>query len=308
MTSDIPGRPELGAVVVGVDASTPAREAALWAAAEADHRGGPLHIVHASDSDRRVFHSSADTIQAVREAGRKLLAETAAAVRESRPGLVVTTELSRQGPVAGLHAAAGERGTIVVGNRGLGGFGSLMLGSVGLGVAARTEVPVIVVRGAADRPGTGVVTAAVHGASDLDWLRIAAAEAQARKASLRLLSVYNVLAHVGGVTTMLDSLGDIADEKVHEVAAVAERLSQLYPDLPLVHHVETGTSVPGMLVEASVHTDLMVMGSKRRVLGAGPALGRVAHAMLHHGNCPVEIIPPGYADEAAGTSEAADAS
>ncbi|WP_318198245.1 universal stress protein [Streptomyces sp. MCL20-2] len=292
MTSTTSAPVTLGAVVVGVDASAPARAAALWAAEEADRRGRPLHIVHAADTDQRMLYAGVEAIQAILEAGRDLLTDTAEAVSDRYPGLIVTKELSRIDPVGGLRAAAGERGTIVVGSRGLGGFGALMLGSVGLGLAARNEVPVIVVRGELDRATTGVVTAAVHGASDLDWLMLAAAEAQAHKASLRLLSVCNVLAQVGTVTTMLDSLGEVAKQQVHEVTAMAGRIGEVYPDLTVTHHVETGTSVPGILVEASKHTDLMVLGSRRHLLGLGPALGRVSHAVLHHGHCPVEIVPP----------------
>ncbi|MER5281157.1 universal stress protein [Streptomyces sp. NPDC002809] len=294
MTSDSALPLELGAVVVGIDASAQARTAALWAAAEADLRGRPLYIVHATDTDRRAILSSADTIQALRETARDLLAGTADAVVERFPGLTVTKELSRQEPVAGLYAAAGNRGTIAVGSRGLGGFGALLLGSVGLGVAARTRVPVIVVRGALDRAETGVITAAVYGASDLDWLTVAAAEAQVRRTSLRLLSVCNVLAHVGSVTTMLEDVGGIAEQRAHEVSAMADRIRARCPGLTVTHHVETGTSVPGVLVDATACTDLLVMGTRHRVFRAGPALGRTSHALLHHSHCPVAIIPPDF--------------
>ncbi|MFF5923406.1 universal stress protein [Streptomyces flavochromogenes] len=295
MTSETPARPELGNVVVGVDGSPSGRAAVLWAAGEADRRGRPLHLVHAADTDRRAIFSNAETIQAVREAGRDLLIETASAVRDLFPDLAVTKELDRQEPVAGLRAAAGHRGTIVVGNRGLGGFSALMLGSVGLGVAARAEVPVIVVRGDGDRPASGSVTAAVHGASDRGWLLVAAAEADARKAALRLVSVWNVLTHVGSVATMLDDLDEIARQRVHEIKALADLAQEFYPTLTVSHHVETGTSTPGILVEASAHTDLLVMGREHRALGVGPSLGRVAHTLLHHAHCPVEIVPPAFA-------------
>ncbi|WP_370415916.1 universal stress protein [Streptomyces fradiae] len=295
MISEIPARPELGNVVVGVDGSPSARMAVLWAAAEADRRGRTLHLVHAADTDRRALFADAETIQAVREAGRDLLTETVSTVHERFPDLAVTKELSRQEPVAGLWAAAGHRGTIVVGNRGLGGFSTLLLGSVGMGVAARAEVPVIVVRGDGDRPESGSVTAAVHGASDVSWLLVAAAEADARKAVLRLVSVWNVLTHVGSVATMLDDLDEIARQRVHEIKALADRVSDFYPGLDVSHHVETGTSTPGNLVEATAHTDLLVMGREHRVLGAAPSLGRVAHVLLHHAHCPVEIVPPAFA-------------
>ncbi|MFC8277978.1 universal stress protein [Streptomyces sp. NPDC057271] len=295
MTSEIPTRPELGNVVVGVDGSPSGRTAVLWAAAEADRRGRSLRLVHAADTDRRALFANAETIQAVREAGRDLLIETASTVQERFPDLDVTRELSRQEPVAALRGAAGHRGTIVVGNRGLGGFSALMLGSIGLGVAARAETPVIVVRGDGDRPESGSVTAAVHGASDIGWLLVAAAQADARKAVLRLVSVWNVLAHVGSVATMLDDLDEIARQRVHEIKALADLVRDFYPGLIVSHHVETGTSTPGILVEASAHTDLLVMGREHHVLGAVPSLGRVAHVLLHHAHCPVELVPPAFA-------------
>ncbi|MGW6417357.1 universal stress protein [Streptomyces sp. NPDC055055] len=293
MTSEMPVRPRLGDVVVGVDGSPSGRTAALWAAAEADLRGRALRVVHAADTDRRAYWTDAETLQAVREAGRDLLIGTADAVRERHPDLSVTRELSRREAVAGLREAAGDQGTIVVGNRGLGGFSALLLGSVGLGVAARAEVPVIVVRGGDDRPETGSVTAAVHDAADLDWLLVAAAEADARKAALRIVSVWNVLAHIGTVATMLDDLDGIARRRVGEVKELADHVRLLYPRLIVGHHVETGTSTPGILIEASARTDLLVMGRSRGRgrLGVGPALGRVAHALIHHAQCPVEIVP-----------------
>lgn len=294
MSGEHPGRAELGNVVVGVDGSPSARTAVLWAAAEADRRGSRLHLVHAADTDRRALFADAETIQEVREAGRDLLARTARLVAERFPDLDVTGELGRQEPLSALRSAAGARGTIVVGHRGLGGFATLMLGSVGLGVAARADVPVIVVRGERNGPGTASVTAAVRGVADLDWLPLAAAEAQAREAALRVVSVWNVLTQVGSVATMLDDLDGIARQRVSETQAVAERIRRLHPGLVVDHHVETGTSSAGILVEASARTDLLVMGRGRRPLGVGRSLGRVAHSLIHHAHCPVEIVPRGF--------------
>lgn len=139
--------PELGSVIVGVDGSKPARQATLWAAAEAARRKRPLHIVYGADTDTRALFFSVESLERVRQAGRELLDSTAAAVTEQFPGLPVNTEFSRSAPVPSLHRSAGLHGTIVVGSRGAGGFSTLMLGSVGLKVAAGAKTPVIVVRG-----------------------------------------------------------------------------------------------------------------------------------------------------------------
>ncbi len=282
---------ELGSVIVGVDGSQPARRAALWAADEAARRGRPLHIVHGADTDSRALYLSTESIERIRNAGRELLQDTAAAIAEQHPDLGVTAEFSRSAPVPSLHRAAGLRGTIVVGNRGLGGFNSLMLGSVGLKVAAGAKTPVIVVRGNGDEVETGVVLAAVRNEKDLVCARYAAREAEVRKASLRLLHVWNILQSAGSVVSMLDDVEEIADEHVHRLTAVADRIREEFPGLTVQADAEKSTSVAGALVEASHHADLLVMGGRRSPGYIGPTLGRATHSLVHHAHCPVQLIP-----------------
>ncbi|WP_327418546.1 universal stress protein [Streptomyces sp. NBC_01233] len=282
---------ELGAVIVGVDGSDPARQAAMWAAAEAARRERPLHIVHGSDTDGRVLYVSAKSIERVRQTGRELLDATVAEVRERFPGLQVNAEFSRSAPVPSLHRSAGPDDTIVVGNRGLGGFGSLTLGSVGLKVAAGAKTPVIIVRGTENGAETGVVLAAVRDGHDLDCARYAAREAQLREGSLRLLHVWNILQSVGEVVTLLDDVEEIANEQVHHLNAVADRIREEFPDLTVQVDADKSTSVASVLVEASRRADLLVMGGRRSPSYLGPTLGRVTHSLVHHAHCPVQLIP-----------------
>ncbi|MGW0752500.1 universal stress protein [Streptomyces sp. NPDC002587] len=282
---------ELGSVVVGVDGSEPARRAALWAAAEATRRERPLHIVYGADTDGRALYVSVESIENVRRAGRELLDATAAAVTEQFPGLQVNTEFSRSSPVPSLHRAAGLHGTIVVGNRGAGGFSSLMLGSVGLKVAAGAKTPVVVVRGIENGAETGTVLAAVRDEHDLEAARYAAREARLRKSSLRLLHVWNILQSVGDVVTFLDDVDQIADEHVHHLNAVGARIREEFPDLSVQVDAEKSTSVASVLVEASRQADLVVMGGRRSSSYLGPTLGRATHTLIHHSHCPVQLIP-----------------
>ncbi|WP_327381645.1 universal stress protein [Streptomyces sp. NBC_01207] len=282
---------EFGAVIVGVDGSEPARQAAMWAAAEAVRRERPLHIVHGSDTDGRVLYVSAKSIESVRQAGRELLDATSAAVTERFPGLQVNAEFSRRAPVPSLHQAAGRDGTIVVGSRGLGGFSSLMLGSVGLKVAAGAKTPVIIVRGTENGAETGVVLAAVRDEHDLDCARYAAREAQLREGSLRLLHVWNILQSVGEVVSLLDDVEEIANEQVRHLNAVADRIREEFPDLAVQVDAAKSTSVASVLVEASRQAGLLVMGGRRSPSYLGPTLGRVTHSLVHHAHCPVQLIP-----------------
>ncbi|MET3984481.1 universal stress protein [Streptomyces sp. PvR034] len=285
--------PDTSSVAVGVDGSKPARTAALWAAKEAVRRDRPLHIVHGADTDGRALYLSAQTIERVRANGRALLDDTAKAVSAEYPGLNVTTEFSRAGAVDALHRTGGLHGTIVVGNRGLGGFNSLMLGSVGMAVAAAARTPVIVVRGIDGAEETGRVLAAVRDEHDLLIARYAAREAQLHKASLRLLHVWNVLQSVGEVVSMLDGVDEIAGGHEETLRAVANTIREEFPDLELQDDAEKSISVAGVLVEASRHADLLVMGGRRvpGPLGLAPNLGKATHSLLHHAHCPVLLVP-----------------
>ncbi|MEV0987019.1 universal stress protein [Streptomyces sp. NPDC049949] len=285
--------PDTSSVTVGVDGSQPARVAALWAAREAVRRDRPLHIVFGADTDGRALYVSAETIERVRFNGRELLDDTAKAVSAEHPGLTVTTEFSRADAVNSLHRAGGLHSTIVVGNRGLGGFNSLMLGSVGLDTAAMATTPVIVVRGVDGAEETGTVAAAVRDEHDLLIARYAAREAELHKASLRLLHVWNVLESVGEVVSMIDGIDEIAGGHAETLRAVTDVIREEFPDLDVQAHAEKSISVAGVLVEASRHADLLVMGGRRvpGALGITPNLGKSTHSLVHHSHCPVLLIP-----------------
>ncbi|MFD7629753.1 universal stress protein [Streptomyces sp. NPDC059851] len=285
--------PDTSSVIVGVDGSGSARSAALWAAGEAVRRGRPLHVVHGTDTDGRALYLSSETVERVRAAGRDLLEDTAKAVTAEYPGLLVTTELSHTDAVTTLHRAGGLHGTIVVGNRGLGGFNPLLLGSVGLKTAAGARTPVIVVRGVDEAEERGAVLAAVRDEDDLVCALYAAREAELRKASLRLLHVWNMIQSAGSVVSMLDDVDGIAGQHVEALNAVTDAVRDEFPDLALQADAQKSVSVAGTLVEASRHADLLVMGGRRAptTLGLGRNLGRATHSVLHHAHCPVLLIP-----------------
>nr|WTB35986.1 universal stress protein [Streptomyces sp. NBC_00830] len=291
MTSNASGPAQCGVVVVGTDGSAAADSALLWAAAEAARREGPLRVVHGADTEDWAAHTSVETLDRIGKAGRELLEKAAAEVARHHPGVEVTTEFSRSKPSVSLRSAAGTDGTIVVGSRGLGGFPALLLGSVGLQVAADGEVPVVVVRDDGQRVRAGVVLAAVRGAADLDCVRHAARAAELRKASLRMLSVWNVLQYVGLVVPLMDDVDEIAHRRSSEISTVADRIREEFPGLTVTTDVEKGNSTAGVLVEASRDADLLVMAGGRGPRLIGPSLARVTHAVLHHAHCPVLLVP-----------------
>lgn len=288
-----------GQVVVGIDGSDHARSAASWAAAQADAARRTLCVLYAADLDRISRFASFETVESVREKGHELLDETARAVQARFPSLDIARSFSRKEPVSALHEAAGRQGRIVVGSRGRGGFGALLLGSVGLGVATGAVVPVVVVRGEAAWSGTGRVTAAVRGATDGDWLEAAAREARLREASLHLLGVRSILARTVGTGRLPDAEEGADRRGGQEIEDLAASLRETFPGTAVSSEVKTGRSAAAVLVEASRRCDLVVVGGRREQdhVSAGP--GRLAHALLHHSHCPVEIVPRGVTEEVA---------
>ncbi|MFD9504730.1 universal stress protein [Streptomyces sp. NPDC060035] len=276
--------------VVGVDGSEHARSAALWGAAEAARGRHGLCLVHAADLDRLDRFSSFETSEHVRKHGHVLLAELDREIRSRFPGLDVTLKLSRRNPVAALHAAARQGDTIVVGSRGSGGFGPLLLGSVGLGVVVNSPVPVVVVRGRTGRDDAPVM-AAVRDERDAEWLVQAAREAQDRGGVLRLLNVRSPLTRFAGRQGSPNDAGRLTGPGEQLLADLASRVRGDRSGPKVRTEVVTARSAAAGLVEASREANLLVVGSRERhgvpVLG----LGHVVHALLHHSHCPVQIVP-----------------
>ncbi|MFE2857193.1 universal stress protein [Streptomyces lavendulae] len=153
--------------------------------------------------------------------------------------------------------------------------------------------PVVVVRGPDGERARGTVLVAVRDEDDLACARYAAREAGLHGAALRVLHVWNVLRSAGSMVSMLDGVDEIAGEHAETLKAVTDTIREEFPDLAVEARAEAGGSVAGVLVEASGHADLLVMGGRRAPgpLGLGPNLGRATHSVLHHALCPVLFLP-----------------
>ncbi|MFI7292704.1 universal stress protein [Streptomyces sp. NPDC050121] len=289
-----------GPVVVGTDGSAGAARAVLWAAQEAALRHQPLHIVCAVDLDL-AERLSADTARRVREAARSLLAEAAAAASARAPGLAVSTEVGREPAADSLLRAAASTAphaagvsaaavTIVVGSRGLGGFSTLLLGSVGLTVTGQARCPVVVVRGT-EQPSSGVVVVGVRDEGDLEAVHFAAETARRRKASLRLLSTWTYLQYIGTMAPMADAVRVAVEAEAAASTRMLGSVREEFPDLEVTEEVVRVPSPAGELVAASMRADLVVVGARRSAHHVGRALGRVTHAVLQHAHCPVAVVP-----------------
>ncbi|MFE4694383.1 universal stress protein [Streptomyces sp. NPDC056749] len=286
--------------VVGVDGSEPARAAVLWGAADAVAHRRSLLLVHAADLDRLDRFASFETSEHLRDTGNSVLTTAAEEIRKRFPGLEVGVKLSRRKPIPALHASVRPGSTIVVGSRGTGGFGPLLLGSTGLEVVIGSPAPVVVVRGEPERENAPV-TAAVRDEHDVRWLVRAGREALARERALRLVNVHSLFARFDG--TARDESGRAADRGEKLMADLASGIRESAPGLAVETEVVEARSAASALVEASRHADLLVMGSHERRGVSVLGLGHVVHALLHHSRCPVEIVPYRRDDESGVVAE-----
>jgi len=133
-------------IVVGVDGSESSRTALEWAVDEASHRGATVVAVHAWEPILTAGLRSAAVYsdEAIQEAGGAVLDEAIAAV-DPPEGVTIERRCVRGNATAALLEVAGGADLLVVGTRGLGGFGRLLLGSVSSQVVHHAPCPVVVV-------------------------------------------------------------------------------------------------------------------------------------------------------------------
>lgn len=164
----------MGGIVVGVDDSPGARRALAWAVAEAKQHGAALRVMHVLKHDEWTGPlyfpsqhalpgmptgsigepSSAELAgverarEVLREAARgraerfihQLVAEVGAAGLEVHPVVVQDRH-----PADALVEESSGADQLVVGSRGRGGFGGLILGSVTHAVILHAKCPVVVI-------------------------------------------------------------------------------------------------------------------------------------------------------------------
>jgi nucleotide-binding universal stress UspA family protein len=277
-------------VVVGVDGSDPGRAALRLAAAEAARRGAALRVVCAYEPDwpSSLYGASPEVERLVRQRAERTAREAAAQARAFAPEVNVSGIAIPGAPGEALLDAAHTAALLVIGNRGHGGFASLMLGAVSHMVATHARVPVLVARGdtdAADRP-------VVVGVDHLSEHAVGAAfeEASTRGCGLVAVHAYTVPVPAWPVVSLPipyepDVVRAVAFE---ELNAALGPWRDKFPAVP-VKAVAGQGSAARMLVGMSSEAAVVVVGSRGHGAAVGTLLGAVGMQLLHHADCPVLI-------------------
>ncbi|GAA4073701.1 universal stress protein [Streptomyces shaanxiensis] len=295
-------------VTVGLDGSRESRAAAEWAAREAQLLGLPLKLVHVWEPVPAPMAQApllgAETQQHWSE---RVPREAAEGIRVRHPGLDVITEQLSGRPADMLADAAQDAELLVLGSRGLSGFGGFMLGSVGLAVVAHTQRPVVLVRAdqqAADEheadpagipsaatPFRPVVLGLDIESPDEELMEFAYAAAARRGTSLRVVHGWNVPPYYAyGLSVDLELHGTLEQAETSALTELLRPWRKKFPDVEVTAESHYGTPA-GHLVDASREASLVVVGKRIRRNPIGTHIGPVTHAVLHHSIAPVAVVP-----------------
>jgi nucleotide-binding universal stress UspA family protein len=187
-------------LVVGVDGSDGGLAAVDWAVDEAARHGLPLRLVYASLWER---YEGAVPSTSLERPSEQVMAEHVVACAAERaqgrnPGVKVTAEVVPEEAVSALLREGNNASVLVTGSRGRSELAGLLLGSVGLAVAARAQGPVIVVRG--DKAGLAgtherILLGAGEPTTGAEAVRFAFREAEARGCTLDVVRAWRCPAH-----------------------------------------------------------------------------------------------------------------
>ncbi|SDM42856.1 universal stress protein [Allokutzneria albata] len=285
-------------IIVGVDGSTSAHHAVLWAAREAASRKAPLHLVHAclEISTYTPTPLPRSFSEALREQGSDYLVAAAERAREIAPGIEVATQLVVGTAAETLTTLSEQAQLVVLGSRGLGGFTALVVGSVALALAAHARCPVVVVRGATgncEPSREGCVVAGVDASPASDAVLEFAFD-QASRGGAELVVVHTWNDHVAESAWAMAPYVALDWEAIEAEAylLLAERLAgwqEKYPDV-VVRRVVTKESATRALMREAAAARLLVVGSRGRGGLCGMLLGSTSQALLHHAPCPVAVV------------------
>jgi nucleotide-binding universal stress UspA family protein len=281
-----------GPVMVGVDGSEGSRAALRWASTFAARTGRVLVAVHgwrlpASSGIDPIWPVPSDPEQIDARIERSLRRICTEEIEDSSGEIRVAAV---RGDAAGSLVEEARRegaSLLVVGSRGLGGFRSLMLGSVGRTVLDHAPCPVAVVRNETRLDGGGPLLVAVDG-SDAAEQAMAWAAGTGRALGAPVLLVRAHEPPPPGLSPRID----------HELRLDAQaQLERSASRLEGAGVATQATMLEGdpreVLMEATVRErPRIVVAGTRGTKRAGALLGSVASHLAHHVPGVLVLVPP----------------
>lgn len=189
MSSNRPG----ATVVVGIDASHAAVEAATWAIDEAIARHVPMRLVYVADPESTVPQTFYELPMGIGYS-ETVLRQAHMAIAESGKEVNVESAIVAGDPAEMLLNESHTAELVCVGSSGIGAMSKMLLGSVATALAAKACCPVAVIRprdGGRQSSGSSIVVAVRASTQDEDAVVAAMQEARLRGASLLAIGLWD---------------------------------------------------------------------------------------------------------------------
>lgn len=287
-------------ILAGVDGSPAAEAAIAWAAREALIRHEQLTLAHVAEpanlewpppitgTPTKISRWQDDNAAQVLAQARR---SVAAATTDASQPIEVRALALRSNVVAALIEVSRDAAMLVVGSRGGGALGRLLLGSVSAGVLHHAHCPVVVAH-AGDGRSLGPDAPVVLGVDGSPVSETATAwafdAASRRNAPLIVLHAWSDTRAVPLLDGLWESHADQGD------AVLAERLAgwqERYPDVHVTRRVVRDAPARGLLAE-SERAQLVVVGSRGRGGFTGMLLGSVSSEVAQSASAPVAVVRP----------------
>ena len=281
-----------GEIVVGTDGSPHGTTAVRWAAGAAERGRRPLRVVVAChwQVPGRWYGTVGELTAAADERSGGIATDAVAVARAAAPHVEVDCSVLLGEPAPVLLKVAEEASLLVVGHRGRGGFGGLLLGSVGMQVATHAHCPVAVVRGRSENV-FGPVVVGVDTMHPTDSaIGLAFEQAAERHCPLHAITAHAVPLPPTpiGIPPVTYEPERERDEQRRQLAQQLAGWCTKYPDVAA--ECEAVDGGPGaVLVDRSQGAQLVVVGTRTQSGLRGMLLGSVGLHLLHHAGCPVLI-------------------
>lgn len=221
-----------------------------------------------------------------------LVDRAARRVHELTNRIVAVETIIRRGETVNVLVALSEvADRVVLQHRQLPRLERIFTGSVALGVAGRSTVPVVSVP---EQWRSGLRTARItvgvaDSSKDRRLLETAFATASALQGTLTLLNAWFLPSIYDDAIVSATALHEWTVEAETDIRSLAAELLKAYPSVSTevqIKHMRPADA----LVEASRHSDLIMLGRSR----SGhryPHLGSLTRAIIRESLCPVEVIP-----------------
>ena len=263
-------------VIVGVDGSDAAINAAKWAVDEAISRDVPLRVVHVTHIEEQSDAPDGTFRLEVQYAESSLRAATAALKATGKP-VKIETDILWGSPDTALINESRNASMLCVGSVGIGPIASELFGSTAVSLAEKAFCPVAIIRSPHNPPASGsrwIVVVVEDHADNESVIEQAMEEARLRSAPVLAVGVWQ------------EHFGELPEG---ELDRRVEKWAKHYPDVH-IYPVATRTRVARFLADNKDESVQLAVVGGADATHVAQIVGPHSHPLVAHGDCSVLVV------------------